>query len=195
MERLISDTSKLLIQVLMTDPKISEKILENANDKDKYKNCSILDSGTIILGKTSYLWWNQLIGCQDKIPFDSFALKVWDALVDMSSGLNNKAILNGLSLEIVKKSIRSKDYDWVVRRLFDCWSHVAQKSAGYQKIETSAEGKGLEPHLLDESIFDGPREINIRINGIQKTIPFIDSIGDKFNLELETGIVGIKKLD
>ena len=179
----------------MTDPKVSEKILENANDKDKYKNCSILDSGTIILGKTSYLWWNQLIGCQDKISFDSFALKVWDALVDMSSGLNNKAILNGLSLEIVKKSIRSKDYDWVVRRLFDCWSHVAQKSAGYQKIETSAEGKGLEPHLLDESIFGGPREINIRINGIQKTIPFIDSIGDKFNLELETGIIGIKKLD
>lgn len=179
----------------MTDPKVSEKILENANDKDKYKNCSILDSGTIILGKTSYLWWNQLIGCQDKTPFDSFALKVWDALVDMSSGLNNKAILNGLSLEIVKKSIRSKDYDWVVRRLFDCWSHVAQKSAGYQKIETSAEGKGLEPHLLDESIFGGPREINISINGIQKTIPFIDSIGDKFNLELETGIIGVKKLD
>lgn len=195
MEKLVSETSKLLIQVLMTDPKISEKILENSNDADKYKNCSILETGTIVLGKTNCIWWNKLINCQDKIPFDSFALKVWDALVDMSSGLNNKAILNGLSLEIVKKSIRSKDYDWVVRRLFDCWSHVAQKSAGYQKVETSAEGKGPEPHLLDNSVFGENREITININGIRKTIPFIDSLGDKLNIELETGIIGFRRLN
>lgn len=195
MEKLVSESSKLLIQVLMTDPKISEKILENSTESDKYKNCSILESGTIVLGKTNCIWWNKLINCQDKIPFDSFALKVWDALVDMSSGLNNKAILNGLSLEIVKKSIRSKEYDCVVRRLFDCWSHVAQKSAGYQQAETLGEGKGLVPHSFDNPSFNENREITININGIRKTIPFVDSIGDKLNIELETGIIGFRRLN
>ena len=127
MEKLVSDASKLLMQVLMTDSKVSVKILDNADDAEKYKICTIQDNGTIVLGKTSVRWWNQLLGCQDKIPFDSFALKVWDALVDLSSGLNNKAILNGLSIEVVKKSVRTKDYDYVVRRLYAVsYTHLYQ---------------------------------------------------------------------
>ena len=74
MEKLVSDASKLLMQVLMTDSKVSVKILDNANDAEKYKICTIQDNGTIVLGKTSVRWWNQLLGCQDKIPFDSGTL-------------------------------------------------------------------------------------------------------------------------
>ena len=196
MEKLVSDASKLLIQVLMTDSKISEKILENANDADKYKICTIQDNGTIVLGKTSVRWWNQLLGCQDKIPFDSFALKVWDSLVDSSSGLNNKAILNGLSVEIVKKSVREKNYDYVVNRLYDCWTHVAQKSAGFQSPLSPEGDPGSAQDCVVESVHvpNNKREIVININGIKKTIPFVDSIGDPLNVGLDVGVVGIRKL-
>ena len=195
MKSLVSNVSKLLIQVLMTDPKISEKILENSKDADKYKICTILDNGTIVLGKTSIRWWNQLLNCQDKITFDSFALKVWDALVDMSSGINNKAILNGLSLEIIKNSVRKKDYNFVVRRLYDCWAFVAQKSSGFQSPLSPAGGPGSAQDCEGEIyIPNKQRQIVINLNGIKKTIPFIDSIGDPLNIGLDMGIVNVHKL-
>ena len=194
MAMLVGPASKLLMQVLMTDPKISEKILNNANDAEKYKICTIRDDGTIILGKTSVRWWNQLLNCQDKIPFDSFALKVWDALVDMSSGLNNKAILNGLSIEIVKKSVREREYDNVVHRLYDCWTHVAQKSAGFQQALSPEGGPGSAQDCLEGiNTRSKQREIVININGVKKTIPFIDSVGDPLNIGLDYGFIGFHK--
>lgn len=192
---LVGPASKLLMQVLMTDPKISEKILNNTNDVDKYKICTIRDDGTIVLGKTSVRWWNQLLNCQDKIPFDSFALKVWDALVDMSSGLNNKAILNGLSIEIVKKSVRKHEYDNVVHRLYDCWTHVAQKSAGFQQALSPEGGPGSAQDCLEGiNTRSKQREIVININGTKKTIPFIDSVGDPLNIGLDYGFIGFHKV-
>ena len=193
MEKLVSNSSKLLIQVLMTDNKISAKILENAIEADKYKICTIQDTGTIILGKTRYRWWNQLLNCQDKIPFSSFALKVWDALVDMSSGLNNKAILNGLSLEVLNKSVRESDYDYVVQRLYDCWTHVAQMSDGYRGI-VRPEGSGKNTDIHSAISGATPqREIVININGIKKHIPFVDSLGDPLNISLDYGITGFSR--
>ena len=94
MEKLVTTTSKLLMKVLLEDFKISTIVLDNETDAEKYKICTILDNGTIVLGKTSVSWWNQLINCQDKIPFDSFALKIWSALSDMSEGKNKEAIIN-----------------------------------------------------------------------------------------------------
>lgn len=195
MEQLVSDASKLLMQVMMTDSKISQRVLANEKDVEKYKSCRILNNGTIVLGKTSFNWWNQLLNCQDKLPFESFALKIWSSLVDLSSGLNNKAILNGLSLEIVKKSIREKEYDFVVNRLFDCWKHVAQNSAGYQQplVLEGAPGSAQDC-VVDAQRNYGPRQIVIQINGKNKTIPFTDSIGDKFNIGLDVGVVGIRNL-
>ena len=195
MTQLIGYASKLLIQVLLTDSKISEKVLENSTDADKYKSCMIRDNGTIVLGKTSVHWWNQLLSCQDKIPFDSFALKVWSALVDMSSGLNNRAILDGLSIEVVKKSVREKKYDDVVKRLYDCWTHVAQNSAGYQSPVFPAGNRGsAQDQVIVTSKNNASRNIVIKVGGIEKTIPFVDSIGDPLRVGLDVGVIGIREL-
>lgn len=196
MSALISEKSKMLIRILLTDEKIQSKVFENISDKEKYKICTIESSGAVILGKTPFRWWNKLLNCQDKLTFESFALKVWDALVDASSGLNNKAIMNGLSQEIVMNSVRDRKYDWVVQRLYECWSHVAQNSAGYQ-APPSPEGdtvinQGAEKVLHVRQ--DGPRNIVINVNNQKKIIPFIDSIGDDLNIGLEFGITGIRKL-
>ena len=41
----------------------------------------------------------------------------------------------------------------------------------------------------------GQREIVINVNGIKKTIPFIDSVGDPLNVGLDIGIVGVRKIN
>ena len=133
MEALIAPLQRRLLETLIADPKISVKLLENTGDKEKYKICTIENCGAVTFGKTPFRWWNQLLNCQDVLQFESVALKIWDVLVDCSSGLNNQAILKGLSQEIVMNSVREKNYNWVIDRLFDCWRHVAQLSGGYQK--------------------------------------------------------------
>ena len=82
----------------------SSGIVNQVNDED----------GVIILGVTRFRWWNQLIGCQVKLPFESWALAVWDALVNMSKGGNKDALEHGLSVEIAKKAQREEEYNWVV---------------------------------------------------------------------------------
>lgn len=198
MAQLVSKQSKLLIQVILTDPKVSEKVFENTEDMEKYKICTINDNGTIVMGKTHVRWWNKLLNCQDTLPFESFALKVWDALVDLSSGLNNKAIIEGLSREVVMNSVREKDYNWVVGRLYDCWSHVAQNSAGYQTPKVSPEGDSVRNQDHERQVIvqqnNDPRQIVINVGGNKKIIPFVDSIGDPLNIGLEFGITGVRKM-
>lgn len=195
MKALVSNREILLIQLLLTDSKISECVFENAKDKEKYKICDIREDGSIVMGKTSCRWWNQLLNCQDKLTFEAFALKVWDALVDQSSGFNNEAIINGLSHEIIMNSVRSKDYKYVVSRLFDCWRHVAQKSDGYQKPAVP-EGTSVVRNQGSTCVpvLNEPRQIVINVDGRKKVIPFIDSIGDELNLCLEYGVTDVRKM-
>lgn len=197
METLVSTQSKQLIQFMLAEPKISERVLENIADKDKYKICTIQNDGTIVLGKTSVRWWNRLLNCQDTIPFESLALKIWDALVDNSSGLNNKAIIEGLSREIVMSSVRKKDYNWTVNRLFDCCRHVAQHTDMFQSNALPEGGSVVGDQGVKTTVVNAiPTSHNIIINvdGVKRTIPIIDSIGDPLNVGLEVGITGIRRL-
>lgn len=195
MKELVSEKSKLLIQIMLTDAKVRERVFENIKDREKYKCCTIYDDGTVVLGKTSFEWWNKLLNCQTVIPFESFALKIWDALVDLSSGLNNKAITEGLSREVVMNSVRKTNYDWVTDRLFDCWKHVAQKSEGY-KTSVSPEGEQvLENHDGSPIINMGERKIIININGEERVLPIVDSIGDPLHLGLKFGITGVTRIN
>lgn len=187
MKQLVSEASKHLIRVMLEDPRIAEKVFENCEDKEKYKICTINDSGTVIMGKTSCRWWNNIIKCQDKLQFVDFALRVWSALVDLSSGLNNEAIKEGLSHEIIQRSVRDRMHDFVVNRLFDCWRHVAQNSSGYQKPVDSSEEHRQEVIVQREK----PREIILNINGKQNVIPILDSIGEPINLGVEFGVTGV----
>lgn len=184
-----------MIQILLTDSKISAKVLENVGDKEKYKLCTIEANGSVILGKTNVRWWNRLLNCQDVIPFESFALKVWDALVDMSRSYNKEAVLHGLSHEIVMKSIRDHEYDWVVNRLYDCWRHVAQDSEGYQKLKDFEESKtNRQVERTVEVVRTELPKIVINIDGVEKTIPIIDSTGDTFNFALDFGLRGLRRI-
>lgn len=190
MKARVNNTSKALIMLLLNDPKIAEKVYENAKDKEKYKICTVHDNGNVVMGKTSIAWWNQLINCQDVLPFESFALRVWDALVDLSSGLPNKAIRKGLSQDIIEDSIRKKNYDDVVARLWDVANHVCQNGMFSRVSQSSEEDTVNTKEIIVEK---APRQPNIilQIGDNRKVIPFTDSIGDPL-IDLEIGITDVK---
>lgn len=182
MKRILDKSSVALISYLMSITEISDRVLNDKQEKDKYKFYTVREDGTIIFGKAFLLsesfsrFWCQLIGCQDKIPFESFALKVWDALIDLSKGSNAEALLNGLSTEIAEKAQRKGEYTWVVKRLYDCYEHVCNN-----KGEASSEGDPGKsgPRVVNVVKPSRPDNIIINVNGVQKKVLNIsDSIGD-----------------
>lgn len=187
-KRILSKSSVSLIKYLLCDTRISDKVFDNSKDKSKYKSISIREDGTIILGKTPYLFWNQFLACQTKIPFNDFALKVWDALVNLSVGNNSIALEKGLSTEIAKLSQRDGDYDAVVKRLVTCYEHVCNN-----KGDVPSAGGSVKSELEHACVsrVEVPEKIVINVNGMErKVIPFKDSAGDKF-IDIEYGVSGV----
>lgn len=119
------------------------------------------------------------MNCQDKIPFESWALKVWDALIDISSGNNAKALSKGLSTEIAEKAQREGEYAWVIRRLVDCYEHVCNNK---KSEPSSAEDLGKSgPRVAERASCNDNHDIIVNVNGVKrKVINLTDSIGDPF---------------
>ena len=97
MKKLLSDSSKLLVKFLLTKPKIAEKVFVDVKNNKEYKIYDVLDDGTIYLGESSIPFWNHLIKCEKKIPFELFALRVWDAVVGLADENAKTIIAEGLS--------------------------------------------------------------------------------------------------
>lgn len=152
---------------------------------------TIQENGDIILGETKFSFWNKIIGCQRTIPFESFALKVWEALVNLSTGLNQKAIVEGLSREIVMKAVKEKDFDWITERLYNVATMVAQKSKIADGAEADLEGSRVSGPRLSTAATD-KRDIVININSRKKVCHFKDILGDPV-FDVELGIVDVKR--
>ena len=172
-KRILTKQSILLIRYLLEDEQISCKVCNNKKDKDMYPLCTICTDGTIILGKTKYEFFNKLLSCQDKIPFDSFALRVWDALVAMSTGENSIALKEDLSREIAEKAIREGDYNGLINKLVLCYKHVCNNKSG---IDDSSEGEISEAL----NIKNRDRIVTVVNGNKHKTLVIKDSIGDPF---------------
>lgn len=192
MEALLTPKSKGLISMLLLEPQIKATVFEKIDHIDKYKMYTIKDNGDVVLGETKYTFWNKLIGCQRIIPFESFALKVWEALVNLSTGLNQKAIMEGLSREIVMKAVKEKDFNWVVERLDNVARMVAQKSTIADSAGVSTAGDGAFGPKLNTSN-QTPNGIIINVNGRKQVCRFKDSLGDPM-IDVEVGIVGVKRV-
>lgn len=192
MEALLTPKSKGLISMLLLEPQIKTTVFEKIDHIDKYKMYTIKDNGDVILGETKYTFWNKLIGCQRTIPFESFALKVWEALVNLSTGLNQKAIMEGLSREIVMKAVKEKDFNWVVERLDNVARMVAQKSTIADGAGVSTAGDGAFGPKLNTSN-QTPSGVIINVNGRKQVCHFKDSLGDPM-IDVEVGIVGVKRV-
>ena len=188
-KKLLTPDSKLNIERLMLNETIRNKVMSAGEEGRPYVTYKVHDSGIVVLGETRYWWWNRLIKCQFPLTFHAFVSAVWDALVDLSAGGNKEALQKGLGRELMEKSQREKEYNWVVKRLQECYDHVCNNKGGAD-LEGSLGKSG--PSVARVAVpVNNPVNVNVNIDGkTHKTVRFPDATGRAF-LNLETGIVGM----
>jgi len=174
----------------MSDETISKKVELAPGDGKSYTKYDIEPNGIVVLGETRFRLWNQLIGCQRKLSFESWALAVWDALVDLSVGGNAKAIEEGLSVEIAKKAQRNEDYEWVVKRLYDCYDHVCNNKGDCESSAGDRDVKGSGANLREVYVNGEPITININAQNLKRTVRVPDATGRLF-LNFDLGCTGV----
>lgn len=188
--RSLTNESITRIATMMCNQTISDKVKSMGKEGKTYQIYTIGDDGIMVLGETKSKFWNRLIGCEFKLPFEAFSIAVWDALVDLSTGKNQEAILNGLSREIVIQAQREKKYDWIVRRLGDCYDHVCNLVEGNQPLEG---GPGKSGQNGGPTILTGGSnnvDVNVNFDGHRRTFRFPDSMGAA-DLVVEIGVTGV----
>ena len=189
MKKTLSKGALCLMHLLMAEETISKKVESAPGEGKTYARYDIQDNGIVVLGETSYDLWNRLIGCRYKLSFEGWALAVWDALVDLSTGGNATALEEGLSTEIAMKAQREEDYEWVVKRLYDCYEHFV--NAKDNVVSAGTQGKNGSNGSRREVIVNGePVTININADGMSKTFSIPDSTGRHF-LDVICGVKGI----
>lgn len=190
MNKPLSDSTVLLMRFLMSDETIRNKVYAAGEEDKTYVRHDINHDGKVILGETKYSFWNRLIGCRFKLTFESWALCVWDALLDLSTGGNNKALEQGLSTEIATKAQRAEEYSWVVKRLYDCYEHVCDKKFGGVVSEGTRGDMGSNMTKQHIVVPNNDVVININAHGIQRKVSIPDSTGRSF-LDFKLGITDI----
>lgn len=189
-KKLLSDTSIDLISYMLRNETIRNKVMSAGEEGETYVAIRVSNSGIITLGKTSVWWWNRLVKCQFPLTFHAFASAVWDALVDLSAGGNKEALQKGLGREIMDRAQREKDYDWVVKRLQECYDHVCNNKSGAD-VEASREKSGPSVARVVRENSDTTVNVNVNIDGkTHKKVRIPDATGRAF-LACELGITGV----
>ena len=189
MKKSVGDGAKALMWYLMCEPTIRKKILTAGETGKTYVSLKIKDNGTVIIGETNHWFWNQLIGCQVKLSFEKWALIVWDALIDLSTDGNATALEEGLSVEIARKAQRAEDYEWVVKRLYDCYEHVCNNKSGSDSAGSQGENGS---RMTRNVVVNGePITININAHDMKRSFRIPDATG-RASLCFDLGVVGVR---
>lgn len=189
MEKLLSEDSIALIGYMLNNETIRNKVYSAGEEGETYTAIRISDSGIVTLGKTKVWWWNRLLKCQFPLTFHQFASAVWDALLDLSAGGNQKALEEGLGKEIMKRAQREKDYNWVVKRLQECYDHVCNNKGG-APIEVGREKSGPSVANVVRTQ-DNPITVNVNIDGkTRRKVRIPDATGQAF-LACELGVTDV----
>lgn len=189
MKKALSKDAICLMHLLMNNETINKKVELAPGEGKSYARFDILDNGIVILGETKFRFWNQLVGCQRKLSFEGWALAVWDALIDLSTGGNAVALEEGLSTEIAKKAQREEDYEWVIKRLYDCYEHVCNGKGMGSAGPRDKNGSDVNTRVLH--VNGEPITININARDFERRIRIPDSTGRHF-LNFGFGIVDVK---
>lgn len=190
----LSQKSCDLIRALFNEEKIWKRVTESINGEGTYKKVEIdKETGNIRFGKYSWSgfggFWNRLIKCYDKISFEDFAIRTWDALSDMTVGsAAHTAVVEGLSREVLMTAVRKKDYDWIIDRFFDIDRHLVDE--GYWRTQ----GKAAEPINRGSrpNSNDGELVVTVAERHPAVAMKVVDAIGDVFEV-LNVRWVGARK--
>lgn len=176
-----------LIGYLFKEPKIRQKVLSSLKPQARnYTEVKIVpEEERIYIGK--YSWggfsgfWQNLIKCFDHISYDDFYLKVWDALLEMSTNpVVNEAIREGLSREVVIQGIHAKDQN-ILHRFFDVCRHLTDD--GYWR-DKGLKNNSVQHHHTNSCPYAGGVEIEVEPQRQQhhKTVRVVDAVGDVFEV-------------
>lgn len=191
-KRALSENALYLMHYLMADERIANKV-KNANSEKEgrsYKIYNIRKNGSVVLGETRFRFINRILNCEYELQFSTWALAVWDALVDSSKGLNAKALEEGLSVEIVKNAQRNGNYEEVVERLIDCYRHVCNAKNGGVVSAGTQDNNGSNASTRIVNVNGEPIEIHINANGFKKVLRWPDATGKNF-LGFDIGVTGV----
>lgn len=189
-KRVISDQAMCDMHKLMADKTIEKKVELAAGDGKTYSRYDIKNDGSVILGETRFRFWNRLLNCERILSFESWALAVWDALVDLSVGGNATALEEGLSVEIAKKAQRDENYEWVVKRLYDCYEHVCNNKGKGESSAGDRDAKGSGTSRREVYVNGEPITININAHDMKRSFRVPDATGKMF-LRFDLGVVGV----
>lgn len=175
-----------LIKYLLKEPKILKKVTSGLKPQARdYTNVWVdTESERIYFGK--YAWsgfsefWQKLIKCFDHISYDDFCIKVWDTLLEMTTDpIAHKAIMEGLSREVLLQGIHAKDQN-ILHRFFDVCRHITDD--GYWRNQgTKAENPSH--HINGCPYSDGVHiEVERQPRGKHDHITVYDCIGDVFEI-------------
>lgn len=182
----LSEKSANLVSALLKEPKIFDRVTAPIKNRERYKNIMIIaEDGTIHLGK--YKWhgigafWNNLIKCKKDISFEEFALRVWDALVDMTAGTEAaEPVLEGLGRETLMEGIRAKNWDWLVDRFFDICRHITTK--GYWKTTGTPSRNNNSRRQSAQNADDEEVVVTVEQQRPTKWVKVVDALGDPFEI-------------
>lgn len=179
-----------LIKYLLKEPKIRKKIQSGlkpqARDYPMVGSTIRVDEQEerIYFGKYSWEgfsgFWQNLIKCSDHISYDDFCVKVWDALLEMTTDpLAHKAIMEGLSREVLLQGIHAKDQN-ILHRFFDVCRHITDD--GYWR-DRGTKGNAAPSHHINGCPYaDG---VEIEVESPQKKHGYVtvrDAVGDVFEI-------------
>ena len=177
-----------LIGYLLKEPKIRQKVLSGLKAQARnYTEVKIVpEEERIYIGK--YSWggfsgfWQNLIKCFDHISYDDFYIKVWDALLEMSTNpVVNEAIREGLSREVLLQGIHAKDQN-ILHRFFDVCRHLTDD--GYWR-DKGLKSNSAPHHHSNSCPFAGGVEIEVEPQNQQYHTgqwTVRDAVGDIFEV-------------
>lgn len=181
-----------LISYLLKEPKILQKVTQGLKPKARgYKHyLVVLEEERIYFGKYSWgglsEFWMELIKCYDHISFDEFYIKVWDALMEMTTNpVAHEAIKEGLSREVLIQGIHNKDVA-ILHRFLDVCRHIVDD--GYWR-DKGLKNNSSEEHVVHDHHFNScpyaNSGIEVEVEPRRRKPGFIkvvDSVGDAFEV-------------
>lgn len=178
----LTEKSVLLLRIMFSEPEIMKELIDG-KDSSYFSRLDIdADTGTMVLGKTRFAWWNDLTGDKKTISLEEFAFKAIGFLGSKAKneGHGNKVTV-GLLEDITDALHREGRSNDVIDRLF---------LVGYLGVKTTWSCLSMssqETHGESE-----PSNVNLNIHVNEERRRFVlPGSGDEF-VELTIGPKGVR---
>lgn len=177
----LTHADALIIQYLLEDPTI-KGILVDENNKEVYSRIDIEEDGSIILGKTSFKWWNRFLGDEKTISFNEFAIKAANAISGQKNNTNEK-VFAGLLEVIGSRGIKNEDYSYVIDQLLIATKFGMDGPLKCRCINLDSGDPVDNRRSLRQQIEDGDVKVHIRGKSDQIPLKFkVNNFGDDITI-------------